>query len=162
MSITLPEIALFLQQTGLQYEVWPCAPDLADTARFCEHYGVAPENSANAILLRSKTGAEKFVLCVVLATHRLNTNHTVRKKMGARKVSFASAEETRELTGMEIGGVTPLCLPADLAVWIDAAVMDCDYVVLGGGNRSSKIKVDPQILLQQANVEVVPDLAKSA
>ena len=160
MSITLPEIALFLQQTGLQYEVWPCAPDLADTARFCEHYGVAPENSANAILLRSKTGAEKFVLCVVLATHRLNTNHTVRKKMGARKVSFASAEETRELTGMEIGGVTPLCLPADLAVWIDAAVMDCDYVVLGGGNRSSKIKVDPQILLQQANVEVVPDLAK--
>ena len=162
MSITLPEIALFLQQTGLQYEVWPCAPDLADTARFCEHYGVAPENSANAILVRSKTGAEKFVLCVVLATHRLNTNHTVRKKMGARKVSFASAEETRELTGMEIGGVTPLCLPADLAVWIDAAVMDCDYVVLGGGNRSSKIKVDPQILLQQANVEVVPDLAKSA
>ena len=162
MSITLPEIDLFLQQMGLEYEVWPCDPELADTTRFCAHYGVALENSANAILVRSKTGAEKFVLCVVLATHRLNTNHTVRKKMGARKVSSASAEETRELTGMEIGGVTPLCLPADLAVWIDAAVMDCDYVVLGGGNRSSKIKADPQILLQQANVEVVPDLAKQA
>jgi len=63
---------------------------------------------------------------------------------------------------MEIGGVTPLCLPADLAVWIDASVMDCDYVVLGGGNRSSKIKVNPQILLLQAGVEVVPDLAKPA
>ena len=159
MSITLPEIDLFLQQTGLDYEVWPCDPELADTARFCEHYGVEPEKSANAILVRSKTGAEKFVLCVVLATHRLNTNHTVRKKMGARKVSFASAEETRELTGMEIGGVTPLCLPADLVVWIDAAVMDCDYIVLGGGNRSSKLKVDPQILLLQSGVEVVPDLA---
>ena len=162
MSITLPEIDLFLQQTGLEYEVWPCDPELADTARFCEHYGVAAEKSANAILVRSKTGPKKFVLCVVLATHRLNTNHTVRKKLGARKVSFASAEETRELTGMEIGGVTPLCLPADLAVWIDAAVMDCDYVVLGGGNRSSKIKVDPQILLLQAGVEVVLDLAKPA
>ena len=160
MSITLPEIDLFLQQTGLEYEVWPCDPELADTARFCAHYGVALENSANAILVRSKTGAAKFVLCVVLATHRLNTNHTVRKKMGARKVSFASAEETREITGMEIGGVTPLCLPADLAVWIDAAVMDCDYVVLGGGNRSSKIKADPQILLLQPEAEVVPELAK--
>jgi prolyl-tRNA editing enzyme YbaK/EbsC (Cys-tRNA(Pro) deacylase) len=162
MSITLPEIDLFLQQTGLEYEVWPCDPELADTARFCDHYGVALENSANAILVRSKTGAEKYALCVVLATHRLNTNHTVRKKLGARKVSFASAEQTRELTGMEIGGVTPLCLPADLSVWIDAAVMDCEYIVLGGGNRSSKIKADPQILLQQANVEVVPDLAKQA
>ena len=162
MSITLPEIDLFLQQTGLEYEVWPCDPELADTARFCEHYGVAPENSANAILVRSKTGSEKYALCVLLATHQLNTNHTVRKKLGARKVSFASAEQTRELTGMEIGGVTPLCLPSGLPVWIDAAVMDCEYVVLGGGNRSSKIKANPQILLQQANVEVVPDLAKQA
>ncbi|HUV22051.1 MAG TPA: YbaK/EbsC family protein [Gammaproteobacteria bacterium] len=162
MSITLPEIDQFLQQTGLEYEVWPCDPQLADTARFCEHYGVALENSANAILVRSKTGMEKYALCVLLATHRLNTNHTVRKKLGARKVSFASAEQTRELTGMEIGGVTPLCLPANLAVWVDAAVMDREYVVLGGGNRSSKIKADPQILLQQANVEVVPDLAKQA
>lgn len=160
MSITLPEIEQFLQQTGLEYEVWPCDPQLADTARFCEHYGVALENSANAILVRSKTGMEKYALCVLLATHRLNTNHTVRKKLGARKVSFASAEQTRELTGMEIGGVTPLCLPANLAVWVDAAVMDREYVVLGGGNRSSKIKADPRILLQQANVEVVPDLAK--
>ena len=162
MSITLPEIDLFLQQTGLEYEVWPCDPELADTARFCEHYGVAPENSANAILVRSKTGSEKYALCVLLATHQLNTNHTVRKKLGARKVSFASAEQTRELTGMEIGGVTPLCLPSGLPGWIDAAVMDCEYVVLGGGNRSSKIKANPQILLQQANVEVVSDLAKQA
>ena len=162
MAGTLPEIETFLQQSELDFEVWPCDPELADTARFCEHYGVALENSANAILVRSKTGAEKFELCVLLATHRLNTNHTVRKKMGARKVSFASAEETRELTGMEIGGVTPLCLPPDLPLWIDAAVMDCEYVVLGGGNRESKIKADPNILLQQENVEVVPDLAKTA
>ncbi len=162
MSKTLPEIQSFLERSGLAFEVWSCDPELADTARFCEHYGVALENSANAILVRSKTGAAKFALCVLLATHRLNTNHTVRKKMGARKVSFASADETRALTGMEIGGVTPLCLPAGLQVWIDAAVMDCEYVVLGGGNRHCKIKADPRILLLQADVEVVPDLAKSA
>ena len=160
MTVTLPEIDTFLQRSGLAYEVWPCDPELADTATFCEHYDVALENSANAILVRSKTGPEKYALCVLLATHRLNTNHTVRKKLGARKVSFASAELTRELTGMEIGGVTPLCLPIELPIWIDAAVMDCDYVILGGGNRSSKIKADPNILLLQEGVEVVSELAK--
>ncbi len=160
MTVTLPEIDAFLQRSGLAYEVWPCDPEMADTATFCEHYDVALENSANAILVRSKTGPEKYALCVLLATHRLNTNHTVRKKLGARKVSFASAELTRELTGMEIGGVTPLCLPIELPIWIDAAVMDCDYVILGGGNRSSKIKADPNILLLQEGVEVVSELAK--
>lgn len=159
---TLPQIQSFLEHSGLPYEVWPCDPELADTARFCAHYGVALENSANAILVRSKSGDTRYALCVLLATHRLNTNHAVRRKLGARKVSFASAEETRALTGMEIGGVTPLCLPGELPVWIDAAVMERDYVVLGGGNRSSKIKADPRLLLQQAAAEVVPDLAKPA
>ena len=159
MTDTLPAIREFLDNCGYPYEIWPCDPALADTAAFCEHYGVSLANSANAILVRSKTGERKFVLCVLLATDRLNSNHTVRKKMGARKVSFASADETRELTGMEIGGVTPLALPGELPIWIDAAVMECDYVVLGGGNRQTKIKLDPRALLLQASAEVVEDLA---
>lgn len=160
MTSTLPAIQSFLDNCGLPYEIWPCDPDLADTAVFCQHYGISLANSANAILVRSKTGDTKFVVCVLLATDRLNTNHTVRKKMGARKVSFASADETRELTGMEIGGVSPLALPADLPIWIDDAVMQCDYVVLGGGNRECKIKLDPKALLLQPGAEVVPGLAK--
>jgi len=160
MSTTLPAIQAFLEHSGSAYEVWPCDPELADTVVFCEHYGVALENSANAILVRSKTGARKFVVCVLLATERLNTNHTVRKKMGARKVSFASADETRDITGMEIGGVTPIALPGDLPIWIDDAVMQCEYVVLGGGNRNCKIKLDPRTLLLQPGAEVVPGLAR--
>lgn len=162
MGDTLPRIRAFLEQTGQSFEVLDCDPELADTAVFCDHYGVALKDSANAILVRSKTGDEKFVVCVLLATDRLNTNHTVRKKMGARKVSFASADETREITGMEIGGVTPLCLPDDLPIWIDKAVMQCEYVVLGGGNRSSKLKVDPQVLLLQTSAKIVNGLAKAS
>lgn len=162
MSTTLPAIEKFLESCGKAFEIWPCDPELADTAAFCQHYDCDLEKSANAIVVRSKTGERKYVLCVLLATQRLNTNHTVRKKIGARKVSFASADETRELTGMEIGGVTPIALPAGLPVWIDAEVMKCDYVVLGGGNRESKIKIDPAALLQQPGVEVVEELAKPA
>ena len=162
MSDTLPEIRAFLEQSGLPLEVWDCDPELADTAIFCEHYGVALENSVNAILVRSKTGERKYALCVLRATDRLDGNHRVRKKLGARKVSFASADETREMTGMEIGGVTPLNLPPELPVWIDEAVMQCEYVVLGGGNRRSKLKVDPAVLLQQTAAEVVAGLAQPA
>lgn len=162
MTDTLPEIRRFLETSGTEFEVWECSPELADTAVFCEHYQVSLEHSANAILVRAKTGETRYALCVLLATDRLDGNHTVRKKLGARKVSFASAEETRELTGMEIGGVTPIALPADLPIWIDAAVMQCEYVVLGGGNRVSKLKVDPAVLTRQANVEVVPGLARSS
>ena len=134
---------------------------MADTARFCAHYDVPLARSANSILVRSKTGEPKHALCVLLATHRLDVNHTVRKKLGARKVSFADAEETRMMTGMEIGGVTPLGLPDGLPVWVDRSVMDCEYIILGGGNRSSKLKVSPALLNTLPGVEVVVGLARS-
>ncbi|WP_323795195.1 YbaK/EbsC family protein [Nisaea sp.] len=159
MSDTLPEIRAILEASPYAYEVMECDPDLADTAVFCERYGKAPEDSANTILVRSKTGDLKYAACVVLATHRLDVNKVVRKKLEARKVSFASAEETKDLTGQEIGGVTALGLPADLPLWIDADVMARKEIILGGGNRSSKLIVDPRLLTDQPMAEVVEGLA---
>ena len=159
MTDTLPAIRTFLESTALDFDVWDCDDALADTALFCEHYDVPPENSANTILVRSKTGELKYALCVLLATHRLNVNHTVRKKLGVRKVSFAGADETREITGMEIGGVTPIGVPADIPIWVDRNVMNMDYIILGGGNRTSKLKVNPAVLSQLEHVEVVEELA---
>jgi prolyl-tRNA editing enzyme YbaK/EbsC (Cys-tRNA(Pro) deacylase) len=149
-----------MEASGVDFEIMDCDPDLADTADFCAHYGHAMEDSANAILVKSKTGEEKFVACVLLATTRLDVNKTVRKKLGARKVSFADPEETKRITGMELGGVTPPGLPADLPLWVDARVMQRPFVILGAGTRSAKIKVRPDYFLTLPQAQVVEGLAR--
>jgi prolyl-tRNA editing enzyme YbaK/EbsC (Cys-tRNA(Pro) deacylase) len=156
---TLPRIREILEGSAFDFEVWACDESLTDTMAFCEHYGASLENSANAILIKSKTGEEKFALCVIPAQARLDVNRTARKKLGARKVSFASVQETLDVTRMEIGGVTPLGLPRGLKVWVDSGLMDLDYVILGGGNKTSKIKVSPKILKSVPGVEIVSELA---
>jgi prolyl-tRNA editing enzyme YbaK/EbsC (Cys-tRNA(Pro) deacylase) len=50
-----------------------------------------------------------------------------------------------ELTGMLIGGVTPLALPPELPSYVDEPVMAVDYVLLGAGSRSMKVKTAPEI-----------------
>lgn len=159
MTDTLPHIRQILEASELPFEVWDCDDSLTDTQAFCAHYGASLEHSVNAILIRSKTGELKFALCVIPALSRLDVNRTARKKLGARKVSFASSDDTLAQTRMEIGGVTPLGVPEGLPVWIDESVMGLEYVILGGGNRTSKIKVPPQILSLQPGVETVPGLA---
>jgi prolyl-tRNA editing enzyme YbaK/EbsC (Cys-tRNA(Pro) deacylase) len=149
-----------LDATGVAYEAMPCDPDFADTAAFCERYGIAPEDSANTIIVVAKTDPRRYVACVVLATDRLDVNGVVKRRLGARKVSFASADETRELTGMLIGGVTAVALPADLPVWIDARVMTRESIILGGGSRSLKIRVAPDVFRHLPGTEVVEDLAQ--
>jgi prolyl-tRNA editing enzyme YbaK/EbsC (Cys-tRNA(Pro) deacylase) len=147
---------------GVPHEVVPCDPELADTAAFCEAYGYDPEDSANCILVVGKADPRRYAACVVLATTRLDVNGVVRRRLGTRKASFASAEETMELTGMAIGGVTPFALPPTLPVWVDERVVGRSRIVLGGGSRDRKIVGPPSLLTGLQTVEVVPDLAREA
>lgn len=148
-----------LAALGVPYEIVPCDPAFADTAAFCERYGYALEDSANTILVASKKEPKRYAACVVLATTRLDVNHAVKKKLGVKRASFASAEETMAVTGMAIGGVTAIGLPGDIPLWIDARVMERERIVLGGGNRSCKVLAPPALLTRLPNSEVVADLA---
>src|SRR6516162_7107709 len=100
--------------TGVAFEIVPCDPALADTADFCAAYGYAPEDSANCVVVVGKSDPPVFAACVVLATTRLDVNGLVRRRLGTRKASFASPDDVETLTGMTIGGVTPISLPAEL------------------------------------------------
>ena len=148
-----------LDPLGVDYELFPCDPALADTAAFCAAYGFDPADAANTIVVVGKSDPPRYAACVVLAPNRLDVNRTVRDRLGTRRASFAQAEATREITSMEIGGVTVFGLPAELPIWIDARVMDRDRVVLGGGSRSWKVLAAPSILLTLPGAEVVEGLA---
>ena len=105
-----------------EYELFACDPALADTAGFCDAYGFALEDAANTIVVAGKSDPPRYAACIVLATHRLDANHTIRDRLGTRRASFASAEETKALTGQEIGGVTAFGLPDGLPIWVDAEI----------------------------------------
>lgn len=154
-----PEVVSDLEVKGLVYEEMACDPSLADTAQFCEAYGVPMEKSANAILVASRKPEGHHAVCVVLAHTRLDVNGIVRRRLGVRKVSFAPADVTKDITGQEIGGVTIFGLPSGLRIWIDSRVMDCDWVIIGAGSRSAKIKLDPSQFVGLDGYEVVEDLA---
>ncbi len=148
-----------LASLGVPYEIVACDPELADTAAFCAHYGYAMEDSANTILVAGKSDPVRFVACVVLATTRLDVNGLVRRRLGVKKASFADRDQTMALTGMAIGGVTAIGLPDEVPLWIDSRVVSRPRIVLGGGDRSSKILAPPDLLLALPNAEVVEALA---
>ncbi len=149
------------ERTRVAYEIVPCDPAFADTAAFCEAYGYALEDSANCVVVVGKSEPVVYAACVLLATSRLDVNGTVRRRLGTRKASFAPPDDVVAATGMSIGGVTPLALPATMPLWVDARVMVRECIVLGGGSRNAKVLASPAILTA-LGAEVVPDLAKPA
>ena len=144
-----------------QVLVAPIDGGLADTAEFCEAYGVTLRESANCVVVAGRRGeTTRYAACVVLATTRADVNGVVRKLLDARKASFAPMDEAVELTGMEYGGITPIGLPKDWPVLVDARVVAMPHVVIGSGVRHSKIAIAGPALGALAGAQVIDGLAR--
>ncbi len=157
LTVLHPQVRAALERIDVAYEVIECDPALADTANFVAAHGYSLEDSANAIVVAGKSDPPSYVACVVLASTRLDVNRTVKRKLGVR-ASFASAEDVARLTGMTLGGVTPIGITG-MPIWVDSRVMTRERIVIGGGNRSSKIVTSPQIFRALPNAEIVAGLA---
>jgi prolyl-tRNA editing enzyme YbaK/EbsC (Cys-tRNA(Pro) deacylase) len=144
-DLLAPSVATALAELGGKLPVGDVGvaeidPGLADTAAFCERYGVAPGESANCVVVAGRRdGQVRFAACVVLATTRADVNGVVRRQLDVRKASFAPVETAVAETGMEYGGITPIGLPADWPVYVDAAAAAVSLVVVGSGLRRSKL-----------------------
>jgi prolyl-tRNA editing enzyme YbaK/EbsC (Cys-tRNA(Pro) deacylase) len=131
-------------------------PDLADTAEFCQHYQIGMEVSANCVLVQAKRADRVwYAACVILATTKVDVNGAVRRRLDARKVSFAPMSEAVRMTGMEYGGITPIGLPADWPILIDSQVIGAEHVIIGSGLRKSKLLVETEMLRQLPEAEVL-------
>src|SRR5215475_8642679 len=126
-------------------------PDLADTAAFCERYGVSLTESANCVVISGRReGAVRFAACVILATTRTDVN----------KASFAATDVAVAETGMEYGGITPIGLPNSWPVLVDAAVAASPQVVIGSGLRRSKLALSGKTLADLPGAAVFEGLAR--
>jgi prolyl-tRNA editing enzyme YbaK/EbsC (Cys-tRNA(Pro) deacylase) len=162
-DLVAPPVLAALQQwpEAGEVQVAPIDPQLADTAAFCAAYEVGADVSANCVVVAGKREGEvRYAACVILATTRADVNGVVRRHLDVRKASFLPMAEAVELTGMEYGGITPIGLPKDWPVLVDARVAQTPYVIIGSGVRHSKIALPGATLAALPGAEVVPDLAK--
>ena len=159
LDLLAAPVAAVVGAIGAGLYVSEIDPALADTAAFCAAYEVSPDASANCVVVAGRRAeTTTMAACLVLASDRADVNKTVRKHLDVRKISFASMEDAVAQTGMEYGGITPVGLPADWPVLVDAAVIRQPWLVIGSGLRRSKITVSGDALAQLPGVTVL-DLA---
>lgn len=136
-------------------------PELADTAAFCAAYSAPVDGSANCVVVAGRRGEEiRYAACLVLASSRADVNGLVRRRLGARKASFAPMDDAVVLTGMEYGGITPVGLPEDWPLLVDAAVAGASGVVIGSGVRRSKLALPGPLVARLPGAEVLEGLGR--
>ena len=135
-------------------------PALADTAAMSEAYSLSMDTGANCVVVAGKRGGEERVAaCVVRADTRADVNNLVKRTLDVRKASFLAMERAVEESGMEYGGITPLGLPPEWRVLVDARVPEMEVAIIGSGVRRSKLLVSGPLLAELPGAEVVEGLA---
>jgi len=141
------------------YELFACDPALADTAAFCAAYG-SPSRLGQHDRRRRQGQPAVYADCV--CWRRTASTSTARwGSPGDPQGIVCGARRDACPDGQEIAR-DRLRAPASLPLWIDAAVMARERIVLGGGSRSWKVLAPPSILLTVAGAEVVDGLAYPA
>ncbi|MDO4888118.1 MAG: YbaK/EbsC family protein [Actinomycetaceae bacterium] len=138
--------------------VAPIDPEFADTDAMTERYGMDLYLSCNCVLVAGKReGEERIAAAVVRATTKADVNHTIKKLLNVRKASFWPQERAVEASGMEYGGITPVGVPADWRLLLDARVVE-GHCIIGSGLRSSKLSVPGALLAALPGAEIVEGL----
>ena len=131
-----------------------------DTALLVERHGPwLLEQSANCVVVAGKRGGETtLAACVVLSHTRVDVNGVVRRQLGARKASFAPVDKAVGDSGMRVRRVTPIGLPADWPLLVDAAVVDTPCALIGSGSRRGKLIVPGKALAELPGATVLDGL----
>ncbi len=135
-------------------------PELADTAAMSEAYDVPMSAGANCVIVAGRRdGVERIAACVVRADTRADVNNRVKRLLDVRKASFLSMDRAVEESAMEYGGITPVGLPSEWRLLVDARVTEIDVAIIGSGVRRSKLLLPGRLLAELPGAEVVDDLA---
>ncbi|MGH3509815.1 MAG: YbaK/EbsC family protein [Nocardioidaceae bacterium] len=133
-------------------------PALADTTAMTVAYELPLNTSVNCVVVAGRRdGQERIAACLIRADTRLD--NVVRRALDVRKASFLPADRAITLTGMEYGGITPIGLPEQWRVFVDATVVDLDIAVLGSGVRRSKLLLPGRLIADLPRAELVSGLA---
>ena len=134
-------------------------PDLADTAACSEAYQVPMDAGANCVVVSGRRGGEERVAaCLVRADTRADVNNLVKRRLDVRKASFLPMDRAVAESGMEYGGITPVGLPEQWRLFIDAAVLAVPAVLIGSGVRRSKLILPGHLLADLPQAEVIEGL----
>jgi Cys-tRNA(Pro)/Cys-tRNA(Cys) deacylase len=98
-----------------------------------------------SILFRLSEG--EYAMVLIAGPYQVSWQ-ALRNHFQQSRLTIASAEEVKEVTGYEIGAVSPFGLPQPLPILVDEGVLSQPAVSLGSGIRGTTILITQENLLK--------------
>jgi Cys-tRNA(Pro)/Cys-tRNA(Cys) deacylase len=132
----LPPAARALDELHLPYRLFVHAGPVHSLEQAARERHQLPDQVIRSIVFR--VGKDEFLM-VLIAGDRQISWPALRHYLGQSRLTLATEEEVRSVTGYERGAVAPFGLPQPLRILVDESVFTREEVSLGSGVRGTAV-----------------------
>lgn len=132
----LPPVALALDRLSCPYRLFVHPGPIHSLEQAARERGHQPDQVIRSIVFR--VGKDEFVM-VLIAGDRQISWPKLRRHLGQSRLTLATEEEVRRVTGYERGAVAPFGLPRPMRILADESAFAYEEVSLGSGVRGTAV-----------------------
>ena len=152
MSDSTP-VTQALDQLSVPYTFFKHSGKVTSLEQAAEERGQMPEQIIRTILFRLAQG--QYVLVLMAGPQQIDWK-ALRRYLGQSRVTMASQDEVLQMTGYQVGSVSPFGLPQPIRTLVDESVFAQEEISIGSGLRSTTVIMKTAVLMQAlGDVEVV-------
>jgi Cys-tRNA(Pro) deacylase len=113
--------------------------------------GLEPGQIVRSLVFRCE--GEEYVMVLMPGPMKVGWPK-LRRHLGVSRITTATAEQILELTGYQLGAVSPLGLPSALRILADRTILDLTTISIGAGIRNAGVILPREDLLRAVEVEI--------
>lgn len=142
-----------LDQSGIPYRFFRHPGQVRSLEQAAAERGQRPEQIIRSIVFRLEAG--EYLMVLAAGPEQISWP-ALRKYLGQSRLTMATPEEVRQVTGYQTGAVSPFGLPEPMRILIDPGVYASEEVSLGAGIRNATVILQREDLQQAlGDVEIV-------
>lgn len=130
-----------LEVKKIPYEVLTYADDMRDAEEIALFLNVDAHQVFKTLVVLPPEQGKKAFLVMIPANTQLDLKK-LAEIVGAKKLKMATHREAEQMTGLQVGGISPIALLGKpFTVYIDKSVTGQPYVYISAGKRGLQLKV---------------------
>jgi Cys-tRNA(Pro)/Cys-tRNA(Cys) deacylase len=149
-------VTRLLDAHHIAYELFEFPPDRHSAEETAELLGVPPHLVYKTLVILREGKGKKPLLVMTPAGRELNLK-ALAASLGEKKLRMATQREAEDLTGLQVGGISPLALlNRGFEICLERAAIALPYLHLSAGQRGANLRLAPadlQILTQARLVD---------
>lgn len=142
-----------LDARRVPYDVVTFSPDIHSAEGVAEVTGVPPSEVYKTLVVSRERGKP---LLVMIAGDRELDHKRLARAVGEKKLKMATHRQAEELTGLQVGGISPLALlNRGFEVYVDCPATELSHVYVSAGRRGIDLRVSVEDLIAITKAKVI-------